>query len=245
VDIFATREVYKRLYNVLKSKDRDGVLFRHGMPVAAVAGFVDVVTQGEEWCREGTNQYDRLTPDIFRAKEMRIQYGTPYTWYVFHHYYRGERYGGRVPLTAILAYSLPHHVLPTDGDPGMWPVWDVMDEFWTSAEFIPYWAPNTPIKIKEENVLGSLYLKKAEKKALLIVANWNKQPRTVEVRIDLKKLDLGKRLKFTRALKHPIRDPKGPPGLDPMKNIPLVYRNGYLHLGLAGRNLEAILIEER
>jgi len=246
VNIFASRAVYKRLYCLLKSEGRDRVLFRHGMPVAAVAGFVDVVTQGEDWCREGMNQYDRLTPDIFRAKCMRIQYGTPYTWYTFHHYYRGIKFGGRIPLDTILAYCLPHRVLPTEGRAGMWPVWDVTDQFWTSSKFIPYWATDSPVQIDQSNVLGSIYWKEAERKALLVVANWNKEPRTVDVKLDLAKLGMAPdKTSVRRALDHPIRQREDPPVTQPMPNNPVELTAGRIRLWLAGRNLELVLLESK
>jgi len=243
-NVFASREVYKRLYTLYKSDGRDAVLFRHGMPVAAVAGFVDVVTQGEDWCREGMHQYDRLTPDIFRAKSMRIQYGTPYTWYCFHHYYRGIKWGGRVPLDATLAYCLPHRVLPTEGRAGLWPVWDAVDPFWTDAEFFPYWSPRSPVATGDDDVLASIFWKARERKALLVVANWSRERREVDVSLDLAKLGLDPAAtKVTRAVRHPIRQPEDPKPKDPMGNEPLALRGGKLHLRLAARNLEIVLLE--
>ncbi|MGD8239040.1 MAG: DUF6067 family protein [Armatimonadota bacterium] len=245
VPVFANRELYKRLYRLNKGGGRDAVLFRHGMPVAAVAGFVDVVTQGEDWGREGNDQYDRLTPGIFRAKEMRIQYGTPYTWYTFHHYYRREKFGGRVPLSAILTYCLPHRVLPTAGHLGMWPVWDVVDRFWPKSEFIPYWSPASPIHIEESGVLGTVYVKRDEKEALLVVANWNAAPRTVDVAIDVEAMGLDRtRAKLTRAIEHPMLQPEDAPDTDRMPNAPLDFRNGRVLLALHGRNLEVLLLSQ-
>ncbi len=246
VDIFAAREAYKRLYRLCHTQGRDAVLFRHGMPVAAIAGFVDVVTQGEDWCREGTRQYDRLTPDIFRAKCMRIQYGTPYTWYVFHHYYRGVKFGGRVPLHAILAYCLPHRVLPAEGRPGMWPVWDAFAPFWTTADFIPYWDPRSPARTGDADVLATVYLKKTPRQALLVVANWSRRPKRVNVRLDLNALGFRPgRVRVTRALPHPIVEPEDPKPDPPVENYPLALRGDALPLRLGARNLEVIRLEER
>jgi len=246
VPILANRRLYQRMYVVNKARGRDAVLFRHGMPVAAIAGYVDVVTQGEDWCREGVNQYDRMTPDIFRAREARIQYGTPFTWYTFHHYYRGERHGGRIPLSAILAYCLPHRVLPTVGHSGIWPVWDVTDRFWTDAEFLPYSSPESPVRTEEADVLGTVFVKRKAKEALLVVANWNVEPRAVEVAVDLEKIGLtpGK-TKISRALQHPMLQPQDAPETDRMPNTPLaISPEGRIKLDLHGRNLEVILLRE-
>lgn len=243
VPILANRRLYKRLYRLFKSDGRDAWIFRHGMPVAAVAGFVDVVTQGEDWCREQSDQYDRMTPDIFRTREARIQYGTPYTWYTFHHYYRGEKFGGRVPLAAILAYTLPHRVLPTAGHQGMWPVWDAVDRFWTDSDFLPSWSPQSPIRIDAADVVGSVYLRREAGEALLVVANWSTEPRSAEVAVDAARLGMDqKRLKFTRALEHPILGPDDAPETDRMPNSPLDWREGRLHVDLQPRNLEVLLL---
>ena len=246
VPVLANRELYKRLYKLNKSDGRDAWLFRHGMPVAAVAGFVDVVTQGEDWCREQDHQYDRLTPEIFRAREARIQYGTPYTWYSFHHYYRGEKFGGRVPLSAILAYCLPHRVLPTVGHTGIWPVWSAVDRFWTDSEYLPHWSAASPVKIDAPGVLATVYLRKQPVEALLVVANWSRETKSVEVMIDVEKLGLShSRLQIARALKHPILQPEDSPETDLMSNTPLEYRNGRLPLTIDRRNLEVILLTEK
>ena len=246
VPVLANRRLYQRLYVVNKSDGRDAVLFRHGLPIAAVAGYVDVVTQGEDWCREAGKQYDRMTPEIFRAREMRIQYGTPYTWYCFHHYYRGERHGGRIPLCAILAYCLPHWTLPTEGHVGMWRVWDVTDPFWTDSEFLPYWSPESPARTGDESVVATVYLKRRERDALLVVANWGTAPRQVDVHIDLPRMGFDPvRTQIVRALDHPILGPRDKPERDRMENGPLSLRDGRLPLDIHGRNLELLRLTQR
>ena len=244
VPILANRTLYKRLYRVNKARSPEAVLFRHGMPVAAVAGFVDVVTQGEDWCREGTAQYDRLTPEIFRAREMRIQYGTPYTWYTFHHYHRGEKFGGRVPLSAILAYCLPHAVLPTVGHPGIWPVWDVTDEFWTTAEFIPYWSPESPVSLDREGVLASVFLRRAKQSALLVIANWNRKECSVTATLNPVAMGFtpGK-VRLERAILHPMLQPEDAPETDRMPNSPLALDGNTVKLNLHGRNLDVLRLQ--
>ena len=245
VPVLACRRLYQRLYVVNKSNGRDAVLFRHGLPVAAVAGYVDVVTQGEDWCREGDKQYDELTPEIFRAREMRIQYGTPYTWYCFHHYYRGERHGGRIPLSTTLAYCLPHWTLPTEGHMGMWPVWDVTDPFWTDSEFLPYWSPQCPVRTGDKDVVATAYLKRGEREALVVIANWATTTRSTEVQVDLARMGFDPaRVRIARALEHPILGPGDRPEGDLMQNTSLVLRGGRMTLELHGRNLEVLRLTQ-
>ncbi len=243
VPILANRRLYQRMHVVNKRDGRDCVLFRHGMPWAPIAGYVDVVTQGEDWCREGALQYDRLTPEIFRAKTMRQQYGTPFTWYCFHHYWRGVRHGGRVPLATMLAYCLPHYTLITDGHPGMWKTWQATDPFWTSSRFLPYWRDDCPVSTDVENVLASVYLKAEEKQALLVVANWSREPRDVRARIDFAALGFGGNgVHLSRAIEHPILGPDDRPDGDTMPNAPLVLNGDTLPLSIHGRNLEVLLL---
>ncbi|NOY83098.1 MAG: hypothetical protein GXP31_19030 [Kiritimatiellaeota bacterium] len=261
-DIRNTRKLYKRLYNVLRLNGRRGVMFRHGMPVAAVAGFVDYVTEGEGWGRTGNRQYDDLTPEEFRAVDMRVQRGVPYGWYCFHQYYRGIATGGRVPVCQILAYTLPHRVLPclsvNPADklpPGATPVtlriWKAMDP-WISpanAEFLPYWRPGCPVVAEgaPPNVLVSVYRRAAEKRALVVAANWNRAEKAVRLLFDTAALGFGRGgLEVSRALKHPIvfageRQRDG----DKMENSPLVLKSNRLDLAIGPRNLEMILVQPR
>lgn len=243
--ILGNRELYIRMYTLNKSEGRDNVLFRHSMPVAAVAGFVDVVTQGEGWCKEADKQYDRLTPEIFRIFQMKNQYGTPYTWYTFFHYHRGIRHGGRVPLSATLGYCLPHNILPTVGRLGMWPVWKATDPFWTTSEFVPYWSPDAVANVDREGVLASAWLKREEKQALLVVANWNTEPRDVTVTLDLEAIGFAAgRAKVERAVEHPILQPEDPPEGDTMENTPLKLDGARLPLSIHGRNLEILRLTQ-
>ncbi|HIE51418.1 MAG TPA: hypothetical protein EYP85_06630 [Armatimonadetes bacterium] len=203
--LWATREFYQRLYTYLHTGGREGVIFSHTMHETLVSGFQDVVTQGEEWCVEKERQYRRLSPDMFRAKEMFTQYGTPFTWYAFHQYsWRGDRYGGPVPFNEILMMCLPHRIFPTIGDrvggEKIMPVWDLFDEWWTTSKFIPYWSPASPVKTNApEYILASTYLK--PKQALVVVSNWSYKPQKAQVAFDWQGLGLdGRRAKVTEAL---------------------------------------------
>ncbi|MBC8443374.1 hypothetical protein H8D79_01470, partial [PVC group bacterium] len=188
--LFTWRELYKRLYTYLHTAGRNGVVFRHGMRPACIAAFVDAVTQGEEWCMERERQYTRLSPAMFRSKEMRTQFGTPYSWYTFHYYaYRAKRYGGAVPLNEILTMCLLHRVMPTIGTDEIWPIWDLLDKWWTTSQFIPYWAEDAPARAEGHQVFASTYLKRS-REALIIVGNWNYEPADTTVSIDYAALGL-------------------------------------------------------
>jgi len=232
--LWAAREFYKRLYTYLHSGDRGGIIFSHTMRDTSVAGFLDVVTEGEEWCVEGANQYKRLSPDMFRAKAMKNQYGTPFTFYTFHQYdWRARTYAEPVSLNEILMMCLVHRILPTIGDDvGMRdipPIWDLFGAWWTSSRFIGYWDADYPVKTGSEEVLASVYLKADEKKALVVVSNWRYEKTTAEVTIDWTKLGW---------------DPNAVSIKDALSGKPVALEKDKLVFSLAARDLKILLMSQ-
>jgi len=212
--LFTWRELYKRLYTYLHTGGRDGVVYRHVLGPPCIAGFMDAVTQGEEWGTEHERQYQRLSPEMFRTREMRTQFGPAYTWYTFHYYaYRAKAYGGAVPRNEILTMCLLHRVLPTTGDEGIWPIWDLMADWWTTSEFIPYWRPSAPVQATGDGVFASTYLRKG-REALIVVGNWNFSPAETAVSIGYSALGLNPgRVRITEMLSGAeVPVPSGPLG---------------------------------
>jgi hypothetical protein len=206
LNLWATRELYKRIYTYLHTGGRDGVVFAHTMQGAALAGFEDVVTEGEYWSVEKKSQYTRLSPDMFRAMEMKNQDGTPYTWYGFFNIgWLANQYGlPRIPLHSLLMMTLVHHVLPTIVDSTdaqkIIPIWDLFDKWWTTSKFIPYWSPQPPVTTGSEEVLASTYMKQKEKRALVVVSNWKYEDAQAKVVLNFVRFDFSTRLKVTDAL---------------------------------------------
>jgi maltose-binding protein MalE len=79
--------------------------------------------------------------------------------------------------------------MPTIGSDGIWPIWDLMNDWWTTSEFIPYWDENAPASADAHNVFASTYLKKG-KEALIVVGNWNFEPAETNVSINYAALGL-------------------------------------------------------
>ncbi|GEM_PF-934547 len=223
----ATRELYKRMYTYLHTGGRNGVIFQHQMPPALYAGFVDLTVEGESWGGEGKNRYTRLTPDMFRAKEMKIQYGTPYLWYDFFQV-RVSRKDGPISLGESLAVTLPFYVLPSLGGPRIFPYWDLLDKWWTTAEFIPYWAKGKAVSTDNKLVLASTYLKPEEKKALIVVANWNYSPVQSEVTLDFNRLGIS-------ARKAKV--------VDAMSGKPVKRKGARILLNIPKRDVKFLLVE--
>ncbi|MBE6406615.1 MAG: hypothetical protein E7040_11440 [Lentisphaerae bacterium] len=191
--LWKLRELYKRLYTYLHTEGKDGVIFAHAAARLEFVGFTDVLTAGEDWGAEREKHYSRLSPDMFRAKEMYIQYGVPATFYSFHQY--AWRVNNPVSLDEILMMTLPHRLLPTIGDKvgakGIIPIWDLMDKWFTSSDFIPYWDPKSPVKTNSESILASIYNKEKERQALMVVSNWGYEPSEAKISVDFGKAGAG------------------------------------------------------
>ncbi|MBT4821721.1 MAG: carbohydrate-binding family 9-like protein, partial [Lentisphaerae bacterium] len=75
VPLWASRKVFQRLYTYLHTDGRNGIIYSHTTHDTCIGGYVDVVTEGENWGTEGKRQYTRLSPDMFRAGFMKTQLG--------------------------------------------------------------------------------------------------------------------------------------------------------------------------
>ncbi len=84
INLFETREAYKRLYNLFKSRVPDSMIWSHPVPITALASFVDVSCSGEEWT-DSSSEIENLTPDFFRAAyKVCANRGFPYVFYPGH-----------------------------------------------------------------------------------------------------------------------------------------------------------------
>jgi hypothetical protein len=240
----ATRNLYKRLYNINKRGGKTtGLILYHTMPVAALAGFVDMVNEGESWGIRIKDRWHELTPEMFRVREARNQYGPIYLWHAMWYYWNAVKHGGRSPLSEVLAYCLPHNVLPHISDKAIFPVWDIMDKYYfNNSRFIPYWNAESPLQTgSDKRITGSVFVSNTEKRALIVVSNWNDDWRDVQLKFDVNKLDKrASGLEIHRAVEHPMLGFGVQTGRDPMKNSPIDARNGSLNLKIAPRNLEIL-----
>ena len=186
IGLFNTRKVYKRLYNMFKTKVPDSVIWVHSTPITALASFVDVTCEGEEWTdfkRKEKWEFDigYLTPDVFRAGYMIYGYrGIPFLFYPG--FPRG--YPKKVSQADMLPICLAHNVFPIDyGYPLYRQTWKLMNNWYTTSKWIPYWKNSHMVKSFSNKVKIGVYAKKAEGKYLLLVANLLGNPQEGKVTI--------------------------------------------------------------
>lgn len=222
LNLLATRRFVKQMYRIFKAGGRDRINFSHSGESPACAAFVDVRTFGEELIWEGLDHYRRLTPDYFRAKYAQTEYGMPVTHFaVFHYSWR--KVGEAVPVREVLMMTLPHRVsFPLTYDMEVLPVWKIVDPWWTAAEFIPYWRQECPVRTSEPAmVLSSVFRRVDDGRALVILANWNYEPRRVRLEIDPDKLGF----EVGRAVEWDTVEPKEIPLEWPLKEFELPARD--------------------
>jgi hypothetical protein len=198
-NIFAMREVFKRVYTHYHTGGRNGVLFLHGLNYPGTDSFTDVNTEGESWYAEQARGYSRITPEFFRARDMKIQFGNPFVFFASYYYdWKSARIGYVSPLREVLAITLPHQVLPAIGREEIWPFWDYIDQWWTDSDFLPYWDNDGAIICNDKKILVSAYIKHDKKKAILTPANWDFTTKDAVFTITLQKL-FGKNGKLINA----------------------------------------------
>jgi hypothetical protein len=77
--------------------------------------------------------------------------------------------------------------LPWAGDPR--PIWKVWDTFgMTESRMIGYWVSNNPVKIDNDSVHATVYIRKGS--TLVSIASWARERQTIHLHIDWKTLGL-------------------------------------------------------
>jgi len=168
IGLFEAREIYKRMYILFKTKVPNSFIFNHAVPISPLASFVEGTTEGEEW-KNRKLDYSFLTPDFFRCSYMTYrQLGISYL------FYPGLYVSDRVkptPLKDIIPLTLSHNVYPLPYRLSLFkPIWRIMDNWYTTSEWIPYWKNSHLVKSFAKEVKVNIY-RKPNKKFLLLVAN--------------------------------------------------------------------------
>ncbi|NUP99338.1 MAG: hypothetical protein HUU35_05725, partial [Armatimonadetes bacterium] len=190
--ILAYRDLHRRLYAAVKTERSDAHLMAHmsGKVTIPFLAYEDSYLDGEHFRDRVKDSYLDLLPlDTFRAEFMGRQWGLmPY----FLPEFRGEYARQVAPTRGLMGLLLIHDVQP-------WNLWcnaevvnamfRALDAFgYVESRFVPYFDPRPPARTALPNVQVSAYLR--DGRALLVVANLDREPKQGVVTIDAGRLGL-------------------------------------------------------
>jgi hypothetical protein len=195
--ILAYRNLYRRLYSVIKSQPRETFTMAHmsGKVTIPILAYDDSYLDGENFRGAVKDSYlDLMSLDTFRAEYMGRQWGImPFFLPEFP-----ASYARQVePTRGLMALLMLH-------DTAIWldsasvcnlqvanEALAALDEFgYVDADFLPYFDPQPPATTTMTDVLVSGY-RRADGKVLLIVGNLAKEDRQGAVTLNAKKLGPG------------------------------------------------------
>lgn len=198
--IFEVRETFKRIYTMHKELSPDFFTFVHNSPVTPIGGFADGCCEGESW----TEDYSNLTTHQFRAGfAVYNRMGPAFNLYTFVSY--NWRYNDLKAVTKtweLIPICLSYNMYPVFsgigsnaeciGYCGLVPVWEIMDEWFTTAKLYRFWDKNHPVSVSTPDLKATVYLKKDEGRALVLIANIDRKSVKGTFSVDTEKLFGGK-----------------------------------------------------
>lgn len=184
--IFAARDLYRRIYAMLKDQPYETFMMGHmsGRLMIPMLSFCDAYLDGEHFRGRVVDDYTQLLSlDAFRAEFMGKQWGVlPYLLPEFPEGVRDER----APTRHLMSLTVLHDTL-------VWPSWcnrevvfgvrEALDEFgYVDAQFLGYWDNNAWLRRGQEGVKVSAYTR--DGRALLIVSNLAAELQDIRLEVD-------------------------------------------------------------
>jgi hypothetical protein len=191
--MLAYRELYRRNYAVVKADDPNAFLIGHISARLAipVVGYQDAYLDGEPFRGHVKDSYmDVMSLDQWRTGYTGRQWGViPIMLPEFN----AENAAKIAPTRGLAALVMLH-------DTSVWAIWsnvsvwnkmyDALDKFgYVESTFIPYWSPQPPASTDMRDVYISAY-KRNDGRALVVVGNTSREPRSGTVTLNAKALGL-------------------------------------------------------
>lgn len=189
--VFATRDIMKRIYGIVISRNPNGQINLHqsGEMVAPSMAWCTSYWDGEQFVpREKEFVLSALPLDMFRTELTGRQWGCA-----------AELLTYRLPCTYEQAAGLAFlHDVPVRPGGGaseharfMSKVWSIRDAFdCGKAEWLPYWSNAQYVTVERKDVYASLYVH-PKNGVLAFIYNLTRKEATAEVELDLARLQLG------------------------------------------------------
>ena len=184
--ILAYRELYRRMYAVVKDLPRETFTMAHmsGKVTIPILAYEDSYLDGENFRGRVKDSYmDVISLDTFRAEFNGRQWGImPFFIPEFPEELRQQVEPTRGLMALLMAHDVA--VWPIWCNAAVvWEAWDALDAFgYVDSEFIPYFADLPPATTDMPEVIVSAY-KREDARALVVVANLSREDRQGEVRI--------------------------------------------------------------
>lgn len=191
--IFATREMMKRIWMIVKSRKPDGMINVHQSTVMTIPtiAFATSYWDGEQFggIERGKWSLEVLPLDAFRCEFMGHQWGVPAELLCYDQPYTHAE---------ALSFSLLHDILVRGNLGGSLEMesklWKAMDRFGRKqARWLPYWSNQEYVSTDSAETKVSLY-SRGEDGLVAIVSNLAEKPREVEVRLNRQALGLPENL---------------------------------------------------
>ncbi|NPV08743.1 MAG: LamG domain-containing protein [Anaerolineae bacterium] len=189
--IFATREIMRRIYTVVKSRKPDGQVNVHNstcMTIPTIA-WATSLWDGEQFghIEPGPHALTVLPLDAFRTEFMGHQWGVPGEFLCYERPFTYQQ-----SLSVTLLHDVP--VRPIGAGPNLdvaGKLWRTMDAFGRKeAEWLPYWRNQGFVQVSPEGALASLY-RHPENGVLMVLSNLGRRSAPVTARLNLEQLGLG------------------------------------------------------
>lgn len=189
--VFATREMMRRIYTVVKTRKPQGHVNVHQSTCMTIPTLAWATSywDGEQFgsIEPGPFALEVIPLDAFRTEFMGHQWGVPAEFLCYDRPYTYEQ---------ACAFTLPHDVLVRAN--GLGPhlelesnLWQLSDEFGRKeAEWLPYWRNSEYVSVQPEGVVVSLY-RHVENGVLAVVSNLSREVARVKVAFDLSGPGLG------------------------------------------------------
>jgi len=188
--IFATRDMMRRIYTLVKTRKPDGQVNVHQSTCMTIPTLAWATSywDGEQFggIQRGADPLEVLPMDAFRCEFMGRQWGVPAEFLCYNRPYTYKE---------AMAFTLLHDVLVRGALGGSLELesklWHAMEEFGRKGSvYLPYWAETQYVTIGPDDSIKASIYSRAEDGCVIVVSNLGADTTNAEVDLDLEGLAL-------------------------------------------------------
>lgn len=181
--IFATREMMRRIYTIVKHHNPQGQVNVHQSTCMTIPTLAWATSywDGEQFggIERGPYALDVLPLDAFRCEFMGHNWGVPAEFLCYNRPYT---------MHEAMAFTLLHDVLVRNNLGEESKLWKLMDDFGRKeAEWLPYWSNGDYVRTSTEDLKVSLY-NRPGKGVVAVISNLGRQEVAGTVSFDFSRL---------------------------------------------------------